>query len=203
LAARRDELHSIEARLFQPIDFMLAKPLEDPSGLADPMNYLIEDKYDGIRAQVHVGDGRIQIFTRGMEDATASFPELVDALRQVAGSAVLDGEILAWRGDRALPFSELQQRLEAEAHERLEALCQSQLGAQVPYETVVVTGRPVVEIQQLVRQYTVDCLVLGAHSTDKPEHQLFGSTAERLLHHTACPIFMVPPRQASEFISHG
>jgi nucleotide-binding universal stress UspA family protein len=98
---------------------------------------------------------------------------------------------------------ELQQRLEAEAHEYLEALCQSQLGTQVPYETVVVTGRPVVEIQHLVRQYSVDCLVLGAHSTDKPEHQLFGSTAERLLQHNACPIFMVPPRQASEFISHG
>jgi nucleotide-binding universal stress UspA family protein len=101
------------------------------------------------------------------------------------------------------PLPELQQRLETEAHERLEALCQSQLGTQVPYDTVVVTGRPVVEIQHLVRQYNVDCLVLGAHSTDKPEHQLFGSTAERLLHHTACPIFMVPPRQASEFISHG
>src|SRR4030095_6614485 len=82
------------------------------------------------------------------------------------------------------PLPELQQHLEAEAHERLEALCQSQLGTQVSYETVVVTGRPVVEIQHLVRQYNVDCLVLGAHSTDKPEHQLFGSTAERLLHHT-------------------
>src|SRR5262245_46286497 len=101
------------------------------------------------------------------------------------------------------PLTEQQQHLEPEAHERIEALWQSQLGAQVPYETVVVTGRPVVEIQHLVRQYNVDCLVLGAHSTDKPEHQLFGSTAERLLHHTACPIFMVPPRQASEFISHG
>ena len=101
------------------------------------------------------------------------------------------------------PLPELQQRLEAEAHERLEALCQSQLGTQVSYETVVVTGRPVVEIHHLVRQYAVDCLVLGAHSTDKPEHQLFGSTAERLLQHTACPILMIPPRQASEFVSRG
>ena len=101
------------------------------------------------------------------------------------------------------PLPELQQRLESEAYEHLEALCQSQLGTQVPYETVVVTGRPVVEIHQLVRQHAVDCLVLGAHSTDKPEHQLFGSTAERLLQHISCPIFMIPPRQASEFISGG
>src|SRR5262244_1191919 len=78
------------------------------------------------------------------------------------------------------PLPELQQHLETEAHERLDALCQSQLGTKVPYETVVVTGRPVVEIHQLVRQHAIDCLVLGAHSIDKPEHQIFGSTAERL-----------------------
>ena len=101
------------------------------------------------------------------------------------------------------PLPELQQRLETEAHERLEALCQSQLGTQVRYEAIVVTGRPVVEIHQLVRQYAVDCLVLGAHSTDKPEHQLFGSTAERLLQQSACPILMIPLHQASEFISRG
>ena len=101
------------------------------------------------------------------------------------------------------PLPELQQRLEAEAHERLEALCQSQIETRVPYETVVVTGRPVVAIYQLVRQHAIDCLVLGAHSSDKPEHQLFGSTAERLLQQISCPIFMIPPRQASEIISRG
>ena len=101
------------------------------------------------------------------------------------------------------PLPELQQHLETEAHERLDALCQSQLGTKVPYETVVVTGRPVVEIHQLVRQHAIDCLVLGAHSIDKPEHQIFGSTAERLLQQTSCPILMIPPRQASEIISRG
>ena len=101
------------------------------------------------------------------------------------------------------PLPELQQHLETEAHERLDALCQSQLGNKVPYETVVATGRPVVEIHQLVRQHAIDCLVLGSHSIDKPEHQLFGSTAERLLQQTSCPIFMIPPHQASEIISRG
>lgn len=101
------------------------------------------------------------------------------------------------------PMPELQQRIETEAYERLDALCQSQLDADTPYETLVTTGRPVVEIHQLVRTHGVDCLVLGAHSSDKPEHQLFGSTAERLLHHISCPIFMIPPRQTSEFVSHG
>lgn len=101
------------------------------------------------------------------------------------------------------PLPELQRRLEAEAHERLEAICRAALGDQVLYDALVVTGRPVAEIHRLVREHQVDCLVIGAHSVDKPEHQLFGSTAERLVHQSACPIFMIPPHKSSEFISRG
>jgi nucleotide-binding universal stress UspA family protein len=101
------------------------------------------------------------------------------------------------------PLPELQQRLEAEARERLEAICQAVLDRNTPYEALVVTGRPVVEIQRLLKTHGADCLVMGAHSTDKPEHQLFGSTAERLLHQTACPVFLIPPRKSSEFVSQG
>jgi nucleotide-binding universal stress UspA family protein len=101
------------------------------------------------------------------------------------------------------PLPELQQRLETEAQERLQALCQSILDDRVTYEVVIVTGRPIVELHRLVREQQVDCLVMGTHSTDKPEHQLFGSTAERLIQQSACPILMVPPRKSSNFISHG
>jgi nucleotide-binding universal stress UspA family protein len=101
------------------------------------------------------------------------------------------------------PLPEIQQRLEAEARERLEAICQATLERDTPYEALVVTGRPVVEIQRLLRQYNADCLMIGAHSIDKPEHQLFGSTAQRLLHQTACPVFLIPPRKSSEFITQG
>ncbi|GIX47210.1 MAG: universal stress protein [Candidatus Tectimicrobiota bacterium] len=101
------------------------------------------------------------------------------------------------------PLPELQRRLEAEAHEHLEELCQSELGDAVPYEALVVTGRPVAEINRLVREHAIDCLVIGAHSADKPEHQLFGCTAERLFHQTYCPVFMVPPPRASEIVTQG
>jgi nucleotide-binding universal stress UspA family protein len=101
------------------------------------------------------------------------------------------------------PLPELQQRLESEAQERLQALCQTTLNHELAYETMVVTGRPVVEIRRLMQEHQADCLVLGFHSIDKPEHQLFGSTAERLIHQSPCPIFMVPPRRASDFISEG
>jgi len=112
LAARRDELHTIEARLFHPMDFMLAKPLESVSDLEDPSAWWVEDKFDGMRSQVHLDNGRVQLYTRGLEEATTSFPEITAAMSTVKGSAILDGEILAWRDDRALSFTFLQQRLQ-------------------------------------------------------------------------------------------
>jgi DNA ligase-1 len=51
------------------------------------------------------------IFTRGMEEATNAFPEVVEALKQIPACAVIDGEILAWRGERAEAFAVLQQRI--------------------------------------------------------------------------------------------
>lgn len=101
------------------------------------------------------------------------------------------------------PLPELQQRLESEAYEHVSALCQTELGEGVSSEIVVVTGRPVAEISRLLKQYEADCLVIGAHSTDKPEHQLFGSTAERLMHLSSCPVFMIPPRKSSDIVTHG
>lgn len=111
VAARHNQLHTIEAELFHPMDFMLAKPLDSASDLPDPENWIIEDKYDGIRSQVHFADGRVLIYTRGMDEVTHAFPEIEAAMSKVTGSAVLDGEVLAWRDDRALAFTVLQQRL--------------------------------------------------------------------------------------------
>jgi DNA ligase-1 len=67
LAARHDRVHLIEARLFHPMDFMLAKPLDSVTDLADPEAFLVEHKYDGIRSQAHVAEGRVLLYTRGMD----------------------------------------------------------------------------------------------------------------------------------------
>ena len=77
----------------------------------------LEDKYDGMRAQLHCGDpnqpGRVTLFSRNREDIGESFPELMEAFEQVHEPAILDGEIVAWSAadQRALPFTSLQQRL--------------------------------------------------------------------------------------------
>ncbi|HYK38309.1 ATP-dependent DNA ligase [Alloacidobacterium sp.] len=77
----------------------------------------LEDKYDGIRAQLHCGEsrqpGRVALFSRNREDIGESFPELMEAFEQINEPAILDGEIVAWNpfDQRALPFTSLQQRL--------------------------------------------------------------------------------------------
>lgn len=111
LAARHRELAAIEATLFHPMDFMLAKPLERLEDLGAAADWIAEDKYDGIRSQVHFDSGRVQIFSRGMEDVTYSFPEIVAAFKTIAGNGVVDGEIVAWRDGRILNFNRLRQRL--------------------------------------------------------------------------------------------
>jgi ATP-dependent DNA ligase I len=86
---------------------------------------LIEDKYDGIRAQVHCADpeqpGRVAIYSRNREDITESYPELKEAFARVSGTGtadgfgglIFDGEVLGWdvEAERALPFSVLGQRI--------------------------------------------------------------------------------------------
>jgi DNA ligase-1 len=81
----------------------------------------LEDKYDGMRAQVHCGDagqpGRVAIYSRNREDVTASFPELEEAFAWVRperdGPLIFDGEILGWdlATARALPFAVLGTRI--------------------------------------------------------------------------------------------
>jgi DNA ligase-1 len=73
----------------------------------------LEDKYDGIRAQLHVDPTRAALYSRNRDDLSESFPDLVEAFASIAEPAILDGEILAWNptAQRALAFSSLQQRL--------------------------------------------------------------------------------------------
>ncbi len=85
------------------------------------MEAFFEDKYDGMRAQVHCGDagqpGRVAIYSRNREDVTESFPELEEAFAKVRpeqdGALIFDGEILGWDLEqaRALPFAVLGQRI--------------------------------------------------------------------------------------------
>jgi DNA ligase-1 len=112
--ASEGRLAAAAMRLFHPLGFMLASPIESPEeGLSYFAEAAVEDKYDGIRAQAHVANGEVKFFSRTRDEITESFPELPDALAELPQTAILDGEIVAWdyQAQRARPFSVLQQRL--------------------------------------------------------------------------------------------
>lgn len=124
--ASRKKLSDAHMRLFHPIGFMLASPVEAPDEAFQYFEHAaVEDKYDGVRAQAHIaGQGKdrtARLFSRTLDEITGSFPELVPALAAFPQDVILDGEIVAWdaegetgdgkRAGRAQPFSQLQKRL--------------------------------------------------------------------------------------------
>ena len=111
--ARAADLKDVGMRLFHPIKFMLATPAADLTDVARtmPEEFLVEDKFDGIRAQAHVQGERVAIYSRTMDEITHRFPELIEPLRSLPSDAIIDGEIVPAQGDEILPFSELQKRL--------------------------------------------------------------------------------------------
>ncbi|HEX9458667.1 MAG TPA: ATP-dependent DNA ligase [Thermoanaerobaculia bacterium] len=112
LLARGDALSSARMNLFHPFAFMLAQPEEDPDEIVAMLGAeaFADDKYDGIRAQIHATADDVRIYSRTLDDVTHRFPELESAARALGHSVVLDGEIVAFR-DRVLPFATIQTRL--------------------------------------------------------------------------------------------
>ncbi|MDP9482261.1 MAG: DNA ligase, partial [Chloroflexota bacterium] len=71
----------------------------------------VEDKYDGIRAQLHRAGTDVRLYSRDLHDVSGQFPEVVDGARDLAWDGILDGELLAYRDGVVMPFVALQKRL--------------------------------------------------------------------------------------------
>ncbi len=113
LLARDDRLAGARLRLFHPLRFMLASPAEDAAEIVTRLGPEVwtEDKYDGIRAQLHRRGDDVRLFSRDLHDVSGQFPEVVDAARGLPWDGILDGELLAFRDGAVLPFLSLQKRL--------------------------------------------------------------------------------------------
>jgi DNA ligase 1 len=111
---RSGELRDTRITLFQPVRFMLATAVETAEEAFQRMRTPVvwtEEKYDGVRCQLHRAPGRCELFSRELKETAAAFPEIVEAGAALDHELVLDGEVLAHRGGRVLPFSDLQRRL--------------------------------------------------------------------------------------------
>jgi DNA ligase-1 len=100
--------------LFQPVRFMLASPVETPREAFERMGggtVWTEEKYDGVRCQLHRQGDRVGLFSRDLKETTGAFPELTEAAPAIGHDVLFDGEVLAHRDGRVLRFFELQRRL--------------------------------------------------------------------------------------------
>jgi len=131
LLASRKELHKAELSMFRPIKCMLATPEPTPEAVWNRFievadrdrssssvsgTVYVEDKFDGIRAQLHRSGDRVEIFSRDLRRITGQFPELVDQARKFDKELIADGEIIAFEEARRLTFFDLQRRLGRKEH---------------------------------------------------------------------------------------
>ncbi|HEY1081642.1 MAG TPA: ATP-dependent DNA ligase [Prosthecobacter sp.] len=116
--ARRAALQEAKPRPFVPLKVMLASPEETASDIWERLadqegrsGVWLEDKYDGIRAQLHATQGRVEIYTRDLKPIGLQFPEVSRAAQALENEVILDGEIIAYAEDKKLSFFDLQKRL--------------------------------------------------------------------------------------------
>jgi DNA ligase 1 len=175
--------------LFQPVRFMLASPVETPTEAFQRMGaeaVWTEEKYDGVRCQLHRQGDRVELFSRDLKETTSAFPELAENAPSIGHDVLFDGEVLAHRDGRVLRFFELQRRLGRKK-------VSSELREEVPVVLVVfdllwLDGRPLLDEPLEVRRRAMEGLGLThpfllarvEEATD-PDHldRIFAETRER------------------------
>ncbi|MGA7910330.1 MAG: ATP-dependent DNA ligase [Candidatus Dormiibacterota bacterium] len=111
---RHRQFETTTVTLFQPVRFMLASPVETAGEAFERMGadtVWTEEKYDGVRCQLHRQGERVELFSRDLKETTSAFPELTENAHTIGHDVLFDGEVLAHRGGRVLRFFELQHRL--------------------------------------------------------------------------------------------
>lgn len=182
--AKAGRLQESEFRLMHPLGFMLASPAEAPP--EDLTAYLVEDKFDGIRAQLHVASGRAMLFSRTLDEAQ-EFPELVEAGARLDHEVVLDGEVVAVRADGTVaPFALLQRRL---GRKKVSESLKREVPVEfIAYDVLFLDGEPLHRKPLTERRATLASLGLTppirlsqAHdaSTQEEGERLFESARER------------------------
>lgn len=111
IMAKNDTLGEATFKMFSPIAFMLASPIESRA-VTDLSEYVAEEKFDGMRCQAHISEGRIELFSRDLNEITSSFPEIIEFFSgKQLPDLVLDGEICVFKDETILTFQLLQKRM--------------------------------------------------------------------------------------------
>lgn len=151
----------------QPYPFFLAHPLDAPleefdARLGDPGQWLVEWKYDGIRAQIVRRAGQVWIWSRGEELVTDRFPEIVTLASALPDGTVLDGELVVWKDGGPAAFNLLQQRIGRKTMTK-KVLADAPVGF-IAYDLLEHQGRDLREATQRERRSRLEVLApVGFH----------------------------------------
>ncbi len=140
--ALENRLREAGVQPFRPVKFMLASPEETAAGIWERLmasrksrgdetpiengsdqslvtspTVWLEDKYDGVRCQLHKVGARVALYSRDLKNITDTFHDVAEQARALSADIILDGEILAMRGEEVLPFADLQKRLGRREHD--------------------------------------------------------------------------------------
>lgn len=141
--AKNNRLDEAKFTLFQPIAFMLASPIESRS-VEDYNTYVAEEKFDGMRCQLHVFGDKVQIYSRDLNEITHSFPEIVEFFAEKnLPELVLDGEICVFKDDTILPFQLLQKRMGLKKPSK--KILQQYPTLLISYDVLFHDGKPIFE----------------------------------------------------------
>jgi len=135
-----DELDAARFTMYQPISFMLASPIESRK-ISDVSQYVAEEKFDGMRCQLHAGPDKINLYSRDLNDITGSFPDIVTDFKQLnVPECVMDGEICVYYDDRIQPFQLLQKRMGVKKPTKM--LLQNYPVIFVAFDLLYINGHP-------------------------------------------------------------
>ncbi len=110
-----EELEKIDLELFRPVKSMLAQKVENIEEGFETVGKpaAVDYKYDGLRAQIHVKDGEVKIFTRRLENITDQFPDVKKFVESQVDSknCIIDSEIVGMKDGEVIPFQRLSKRI--------------------------------------------------------------------------------------------
>ena len=171
-SAAAGAMDSIQLRAFQPARFM--KPRKEVA-LAEASKRFgetlwVENSHDGIRCQIHKEGEHIELFDGELARMTHLFPELVEAARQIPQNFICDGIVIPWRYEQALPFCELEKRLNRKGEDLF-------LGEEVPvllwlYDTLWHEGSDLLDETLETRRARLDTFSVNAKIRITPVSQL-------------------------------
>jgi DNA ligase 1 len=179
-----EAVDGLGVRVGNPVRPALAERLPSAEAIIAKLGRAaVERKYDGFRCQVHKAGDDIKIFSRNLEDMTASFPEIAEATRRqvVVGTAIFEGEAVAYNplSDEYVPFQQTVRRRRKHGIEETAAELPLRLFA---FDVLYAEGESVMQRSYTERhamlEYAIEAgdtiLISEAHTTGESEELLEG-----------------------------